>query len=134
MLAITRRIGEPLVIGGAVHISIESVGRDAHDRRCVCFGIAAPPDIEVLRAELYVPGRKLGSLLHRPHRPFPAGFKQLYLRGSDRSLLIGDEVRLCVLRISIEIESVRLGIFAPPAISISKPSTISKRENSCVNF
>ncbi len=47
MLVLTRRIGEEIIIGGSIRVTVTSVKGDK-----VRIGVSAPPDIRVDRAEV----------------------------------------------------------------------------------
>ncbi len=48
MLVLTRRIGEEIIIGGSIRVTVTSVKGDK-----VRIGVSAPPDIRVDRAEVH---------------------------------------------------------------------------------
>lgn len=49
MLVLSRRVGETIVIGDNVSVTVLAAGRSGHVR----LGIAAPKDVSVHREEIY---------------------------------------------------------------------------------
>ena len=53
MLALTRRIGESILIAdGTVEIKVLSVSKRNGEGGAVCLGFEAPKDIDIMRSEL----------------------------------------------------------------------------------
>lgn len=62
MLVITRKVGEGLIIGGNIRVTVVDTARDR-----VKVGIDAPPDIRIIRNELFDTERfNIQAAVHKP--------------------------------------------------------------------
>ncbi len=60
MLVLSRKIGEQLLIGESIVVTVVRIG--PHDVR---IGIEAPADVEIVRSELVEPAERRGDLAWR---------------------------------------------------------------------